>query len=242
MGLPPAQAQRTALVWRLVLGLLGLLTLVVSLPLSAFANEHISAWHTETIPQATAPAPIVQGAAAAPPRQLNVFERQAAETIKITNEFRRRNGLPAFEEDPVCSQAAFDHAQDMARRSYFDHFGPDGSSPTTRYQHRNTAGQRVIRITENIARGNGTTPESALRMWLELPGSPQTPGRHGNEPHRRRRRQRLVLLWTLHLLRPMLLALALTTTQANHLLPRMRFYCRAPTSRCWRPDNSRNGS
>ena len=140
---------------------------MASLPLSAFANEHISAWHTETIPQATTPAPIALGATAAPPRQLNVFERQAAETIKITNEFRRRNGLPAFEEDPVCSQAAFDHAQDMARQSYFDHFGPNGSSPTTRYQHRNTAGQHVIRITENIARGNGTTPESALRMWLD---------------------------------------------------------------------------
>lgn len=170
MGLPPAQAQRTAMVWRLVPRLLGLLALMVSLPLSAFADERVSAWHTETIPQATAPAPIVQGAAAASPQPLNVFERQAAETIKITNEFRRRNGLPAFVEDPVCSQAAFDHAQDMARRSYFDHFGPDGSSPTTRYQQRNAIGQRVIRVTENIARGNGTTPESALRMWLDSPG------------------------------------------------------------------------
>ena len=107
---------------------------------------------------------------AAPPRQLNAFELQAAETIKITNAFRRRNGLPEFTEDPVCSAAAFDHAQDMARRSYFDHFAPDGSSPTIRYQRRNTAGQRVIRMTENIARGNGTTPESALRMWLNSSG------------------------------------------------------------------------
>jgi uncharacterized protein YkwD len=142
------------------------------LPVSAFADERASAWHTETIPHATAPAPVVQGPAAAPPRerQLTVFEQQAAETIKITNEFRLRNGLRAFEEDPVCSAAAFDHAQDMARRSYFDHFGPDGSSPTRRYQHRNTTGQRVIRVTENIARGNGTTPESALKMWLDSSG------------------------------------------------------------------------
>ena len=58
MGLPPAQAQRTALVWRLPLRLLGLLTLVVSLPLSAFADERVSAWHTETIPQATLPLPL----------------------------------------------------------------------------------------------------------------------------------------------------------------------------------------
>src|SRR4029078_13075468 len=103
-------------------------------------------------------------------RELTVCERQAAETIEITNAFRRRNGLPEFKEDPVCSAAAFDHAQDMARRSYFDHFGPGGSSPTTRYKRRNITQQRVIRVTENIARGNGTTPESALRMWLDSSG------------------------------------------------------------------------
>ena len=142
-------------------------------PLSAFAGARTSAWQTETIPQAQprprkAPSPRRQPSA--PPRQLNVFEQQAAETIKITNAFRRRNGLPQFEEDPVCSAAAFDHAQDMARQSYFDHFGPGGTSPTSRYKRRNTTGQRVIRVTENIARGNGTTPESALRMWLDSSG------------------------------------------------------------------------
>jgi uncharacterized protein YkwD len=114
-----------------------------------------------------APPPVAQPPATpAPARPLNEFERQAAETIKLTNDFRRRNGLPAFVEDPVCTAAAFDHAQDMARRGYFDHFGPGGTSPTTRYRRRNANGQKVIRITENIARGNGTTPQSAFRMWL----------------------------------------------------------------------------
>jgi uncharacterized protein YkwD len=141
----------------------------------SLADERAAAWQTQTVPAVPVPTPAARPpaappAAAAPPRQLNAFERQAAETIKITNDFRRRNGLPEFAEDPVCSAAAFDHAQDMARRSYFDHFGPGGSSPTSRYQRRNTAGQRVIRVTENIARGNGTTPESALRMWLGSSG------------------------------------------------------------------------
>jgi uncharacterized protein YkwD len=137
---------------------------------SASAANIGDAWQTQTIPQTPAPAPAVPPPPTTPPRPLNAFELQAAETIKITNAFRRRNGLPEFKEDPVCSAAAFDHAQDMARRSYFDHFGPGGDSPTTRYQHRNTTAQRVIRVTENIARGNGTTPESALRMWLDSPG------------------------------------------------------------------------
>ena len=133
---------------------------------SALAADSGGGWQTQTIPRTQAPAP----QPATPPRPLNDLERQAAETIELTNAFRRRNGLPEFKQDPVCTQAAFDHARDMAQRSYFDHFGPGGSSPTTRYRRRNTAGQRVIRVTENIARGNGTTPEGALKMWLESAG------------------------------------------------------------------------
>lgn len=159
-------------------------TLILLLPLGVAAHAGADAWRTQTTPapavQAPAPAPppavapppvpAPAPAAPAPARPLNEFERQAAETIKLTNDFRRRNGLPAFVEDPVCTAAAFDHAQDMARRGYFDHFGPGGTSPTTRYRRRNANGQKVIRITENIARGNGTTPESALRMWLNSSG------------------------------------------------------------------------
>ena len=157
--------------------------MLLLLPLCIAADARAGTWRPEVVPApvpaparvpapgpAHAPVAKVPAAASPPARKLNEFELQAAETIKITNEFRRRNGLPAFEEDPVCSAAAFDHAQDMARRSYFDHFGPDGSSPTNRYQRRNITGQHVIRVTENIARGNGTTPQSALTMWLNSSG------------------------------------------------------------------------
>ena len=173
---PARHAQRTGLIRRRVAWAFGLLVLTVLTPLAALAQERTSAWQTQTIPEARVPAPTPAAAPAvhvppaAPPKQLTALERQAVQTIEITNAFRRRNGLPEFKEDPVCSAAAFDHAQDMARRSYFDHFGPGGTSPTSRYKRRNTAGQRVIRVTENIARGNGTTPESALRMWLDSSG------------------------------------------------------------------------
>ena len=167
MRTPAGHSHHARLVAIRVVQEFGLIALAMAPPASASADDHPAAWQTRTIPQATTPAP---APAAAAPRQLNAFELQAAETIRITNDFRRANGLPAFKEDPVCSAAAFDHAQDMAGRSYFDHFGPSGSSPTIRYHRRNTAGQRVIRVTENIARGNGTTPESALRMWLGSPG------------------------------------------------------------------------
>jgi uncharacterized protein YkwD len=159
---------------RCTLLVFGFLVLPI-LPVSALAGERISAWQTQTIPQTQtpvppAPVPATPPPAVAPPKQLTALERQALETIEITNAFRRRNGLPEFKEDPVCTAAAVDHAQDMARNSYFNHFGPGGSSPTSRYKRRNTTGQRVIRVTENIARGNGTTPESALRMWLDSSG------------------------------------------------------------------------
>jgi uncharacterized protein YkwD len=151
------------------------LVVIFLLLLCVSAEARAGTWRPEVIP---VPAPVpahpavakVSPVAPPPAPKLNEFELQAAETIKITNAFRRRNGLPEFKEDPICTAEAFDHAQDMARRSYFDHFGPDGSSPTTRYQRRNANHQRVIRITENIARGNGTTPESALRMWLNSSG------------------------------------------------------------------------
>src|SRR4029077_6602882 len=47
--------------------------------------------------------------------------------------------------------------------------------------------------------------------------SPQTSGRNGNEPYRCRCRQRLLLLCSLHLLRAMLFALALTPTGRTSL-------------------------
>jgi uncharacterized protein YkwD len=145
-----------------------LLVLALGWPWLVHADD-ISGWGPQQRARSLGPSLSVQGAVAAAPKPLDV-EQAAAETIAITNDFRRRNGLPAFAEDPVCQAAAFDHARDMAERGYFDHFGPDGSSPTSRYAHRNTAGERVIRVTENIAWGNGTTPESALRIWLGSAG------------------------------------------------------------------------
>ena len=161
--------------------MLRILTLLLLLQVCFAADARAGTWRPEVVPAAVpapvpapapAHAPVAKVPAVAPSqaRKLNEFELQAAETIKITNDFRRRNGLPEFKVDPLCTAEAFDHAQDMARRSYFDHYGPDGSSPTIRYQRRNANHLRVIKVTENIARGNGTTPQSALTMWLNSSG------------------------------------------------------------------------
>ncbi len=142
--------------------------IVAVLPAVAHADD-ISGGGPQQRTRSLGPSLSIEGAAVAAPKPLDV-EAAAAETIALTNAFRVRNGLPAFAVDPVCQAAAFDHARDMAQRGYFDHFGPAGDSPTSRYAARNAAHQRVIRVTENIAWGNGTTPEGALRMWLNSPG------------------------------------------------------------------------
>ncbi len=147
-------------------GALALWCVAMLLTSGADANDSANGWRTETV----TPPPVAPGAAKPAPRTLTPLEQKAAETVRLTNEFRRRNGLPEFADDPICTAAAVDHAQDMARRGYFNHFGPEGSSPTSRYRRRNTSGQRVIRVTENIARGNETTPEGALKMWLNSAG------------------------------------------------------------------------
>ena len=168
MGVSSNHAHRAGSGRRRIIKALVPLIFAMSWPLVASADD-ISGWGPQQRARSLGPSISIQGAAAAAPKPLDV-EAAAAETIALTNAFRRRNGLPDFALDPVCQAAAFDHARDMARRGYLDHFGPDGSSPTSRYSRRNTAGQRVIRVTENIAWGNGTTPERALKMWLGSSG------------------------------------------------------------------------
>jgi len=161
-GLRAGPVRRLALKW--------LVALILTLCWSGFVRaDDISGWGPQQRARSLGPSISIQGAATALAKPLDV-EQAASETIALTNAFRARNGLPAFQLDPVCSAAAFDHARDMASRGYFDHFGPGGSSPSSRYQARNAAGQRVIRVTENIAWGNGTSPEGALRMWLGSAG------------------------------------------------------------------------
>jgi uncharacterized protein YkwD len=67
--------------------------------------------------------------------------------------------------DPL-GRAAQRHAQDMARRGYFDHRAPEGSTPGDRVRR---AGYLPRLVGENIAFG----PESAeevVRGWLESTG------------------------------------------------------------------------
>lgn len=63
-------------------------------------------------------------------------------------------------------RAAQQHADDMARRGYFDHRAPDGSTPGDRVRR---AGYQPRLTGENIAFG-AESAEEVVRGWLESTG------------------------------------------------------------------------
>jgi len=95
--------------------------------------------------------------------------------LQLVNEARARGRRCGGEQFPavaplVLSQQLADaakvHAQDMARREYFEHQAPDGSEPKDRVRR---SGYRYRLTGENIAFG----PESAEEVvagWLGSPG------------------------------------------------------------------------
>jgi uncharacterized protein YkwD len=98
-----------------------------------------------------------------------------ARVLALVNEARaagRRCGSEQFasaaplEDSPSLRKAAQRHADDMARRKYFDHRGADGSQPKDRVQR---SGYKPRLTGENIA----FAPESAEEVvagWLASPG------------------------------------------------------------------------
>jgi uncharacterized protein YkwD len=101
----------------------------------------------------------------------NVRER-VIELVNAARGHARRCGSTRFTAAPPLraskplTEAAADHARDMARRSYFEHRGLDGSQPKDRVLR---AGYEPKLSGENIAFG----PESAEEVvagWLDSPG------------------------------------------------------------------------
>lgn len=101
----------------------------------------------------------------------DVRER-VVELVNAARGHGRRCGSERFPAAPPLrasrplTEAAADHARDMARRNYFDHRGRDGSQPKDRVLR---AGYEPRLSGENIAFG----PESAEEVvegWLDSPG------------------------------------------------------------------------
>lgn len=53
--------------------------------------------------------------------------------LELVNRDRQLNGLPPLVEDPLISQSAQLHAEDMTQRNYYAHVTPEGRTPTDRF-------------------------------------------------------------------------------------------------------------
>jgi uncharacterized protein YkwD len=91
--------------------------------------------------------------------------------LQLVNRDRRVNGLPALVEDPLLSEAAQRHAQDMLNRHYFDHVTPEGKTPRDRFIA--VGGNSRVGVGENIRRRSTESPgltyqilEESQRGWM----------------------------------------------------------------------------
>ena len=91
----------------------------------------------------------------------------------MTNDLRRRNGLPVFLKDECCRDAARGHSADMFTRNYFSHTDPEGRS----VQARMPANPAIRLWGENIWTGRGYDPrqiqylaQKIMDSWMNSPG------------------------------------------------------------------------
>ncbi|MGP0068369.1 MAG: CAP domain-containing protein [Isosphaeraceae bacterium] len=89
----------------------------------------------------------------------------AAALIEAHNKVRAEAKLPPMKANSKLTQAALDHARDMAEHNNLSHEGSDGSDVARRVKKR---GYRYLEIGENIADGQVTVPE-VMHTWLNSP-------------------------------------------------------------------------
>lgn len=90
----------------------------------------------------------------------------AARIVRQVNHHRALNGLPAVTTERRLGIAAQAHADDMARRDYFDHRAPDGRGMQDRAA---AAGYPWRTLAENLGAGL-SSPESTVDSWMTSPG------------------------------------------------------------------------
>lgn len=88
------------------------------------------------------------------------------ELLSLTNQSRSKNGLTPLRLDTRLASAAALKAQDMLRRNYWAHNGPDGTTPWTFIKE---AGYVYTYAGENLARGFSSSGD-IISAWLASPG------------------------------------------------------------------------
>lgn len=102
------------------------------------------------------------------------LERQV---LKLTNEARRKHGLPSLEPDEMLTEMARQHSDDMLQRNYFSHTNPDGKDMKDHLLEAPAASRGIARAGENIYGGRGQDCSDTKTMsrvivdgWMTSPG------------------------------------------------------------------------
>lgn len=96
----------------------------------------------------------------------DTLDRTIDRVLKHVNLQRSMNGERPLTLDRRLSEAAQKHAEDMARRDYFEHRSPDGRALQDRIA---SAGYPWRAIAENLAAGRAS-PELTVESWMTSPG------------------------------------------------------------------------
>jgi uncharacterized protein YkwD len=99
----------------------------------------------------------------APPGSSSGFDPDAL--IAAHNRERAADSLPPLRANAQLSEAARNHARDMAEHRELSHKGSDGSDPATRVKR---GGYRFRAVGENVAAGQESV-EEAMRTWMNSP-------------------------------------------------------------------------
>jgi len=104
------------------------------------------------------------GGAVTPNPNADDFER---EVLRLINEERAKEGLPALVWNATLATAARAHSIDMSTGRFMSHTGSDGS--TLRMRVERLGFMDWSRVGENVAYGQ-RTPQAVVSAWMNSPG------------------------------------------------------------------------
>ncbi len=152
--------------------------LLSSPPLSRFLLLGLSlasvfpAWSFGSASSVAQPAPASpQMITLAPP--MDALQAVQQLTLELVNRDRVTEGLPPMQVDPLLAKAAQNHAIDMLKRNYFDHYSPEGIAPKDRLAEVGGNGYPseniVMRYSSHFKNINIQILEEFQDQWMNSP-------------------------------------------------------------------------
>jgi uncharacterized protein YkwD len=91
--------------------------------------------------------------------------KEEEEVLKLTNELRKKEDLPALKPNALLTKAARAHSANMAKQRKLEHV-LDDKDPAERVA---ATGYKRAYVGENIAAGKRMPPKGAYDLWLDSP-------------------------------------------------------------------------